>query len=67
MEEGASKFDVISAQIKPGEKWNDPDFPPNLESLMGDTNDKTALQGMKAIRWRRPDEYLSQGTAVVFD
>jgi hypothetical protein len=43
MEEGASKFDVISAQIKPGEKWNDPDFPPNLESLMGDTNDKTAL------------------------
>ena len=51
-----AKWAEVQEIIAAGEKWTDPDFPPQLSSLINKKHDAGNLTQMRQVEWRRASD-----------
>jgi hypothetical protein len=67
VEKNAQKLALIESHYhKTGEKWIDPDFPPNHQALLRDPH-TTKRPEWKELIWRRPEEMKGMKNPILFE
>lgn len=59
------KWAFVQEVIEKGEVWTDPEFPPQLSSLINLHHDKGSLSQMRKIQWRRASEIFEEPQVFV--